>query len=620
MALKNIHLKWVAFMLGIHATVSQVVLMREFFLLFEGNDLSSGLFLGYWLAIGAVGAHWGGNCKLFKPSSIYPMLLTLALGPMVSLLLIACIQRFSDPSLPFLHLALSGLVVVPPAFFGGMSFSWLAGAFSLAGDKKPIGNVYILDQLGSAAIGILLYLWMLTELDAFQLITVHATIAFVLYSMLLPMGSRPQLQLIMATCLVAMALLNLPVYLSIRNWAFAKPHAKITKVTDTPFGQLWTVDICGTRHWYENGQPVATYNSMLKASDTLCGSTGPILILTHGIPSVDEPLHDRTDIYTFNKSLAYTLQKPNAITFLQSTTNQYQCVIITQSESTTICSHWFIEMVTAKLEQNGSIHIIPIAPKETETTALAFSHFFNDVNIDPSNQYISCKNQKTDTALIDAGSIWSPEIRCGQTPRQHKRTLGIGLIIALGIAIVLLIGRRNPKIIFLTGMSASALQVGLWHFMQLLSGFAYNYTGLAIVLFMTMLSLGAYACHRNTFLAPKHQSVAALAVLSIVNMASTAASMFVQQTITSGLWVLVPVAISGIATGYLFASIATFRPFNNRQLAGELYAMDVMGGAAGAFAMGLVVIPVFGLWGGHWFALAASISALAIVLSPSTKP
>jgi hypothetical protein len=75
-----------------------------------------------------------------------------------------------------------------------------------------------------------------------------------------------------------------------------------------------------------------------------------------------------------------------------------------------------------------------------------------------------------------------------------------------------------------------------------------------------------------------------------------------------------------MATGYLFASIATFRPFNNRQLAGELYAMDVMGGAAGAFAMGLVVIPVFGLWGGHWFALAASISALAIALSPSTKP
>jgi hypothetical protein len=619
MALKNIHFKWVAFMLGMHATVSQVVLMREFFLLFEGNDLSSGLFLGYWLAIGAAGAHWGGNCKLFKPSSIYPMVLILALGPMLSLLLIAFMQRFSDYSLPFLNIALSSLAVGPPAFLGGMSFSWLAGAFALAGDKKPIGNVYILEQLGSAAIGILLYTWMLTTLDAFQLITVHATLAFVLYSLLLPMGYRHQLQLIMATCLVAMALLSFPVYLYIRNWAFTKPHAKITEVTDTPFGQLWTVDICGKKHWYENGQPVAAFNSMQKATGTLCATRGPVLILTQGMPCTNQPLHNKTDIYTFNKSLAYTLQKPNAITFLQSSTNQYQCIVITLSETTPIGSPWFIEMVTARLERNGSIHIIPIAPQKTGSMALALGHYFSDVKINPSNQHITCKNLKKHTTKNTAVSFQSPNIHYGQIPRQNSLMLGIGILVALGTATVLVMGQRNPKIVFLTGMSASALQVGLWHFMQLLSGFAYNYTGLAIVLFMAMLSLGAYACQRNTFLAPKHQSVAALTVLSIVNMASTAASMFLTNITISGLWVLVPVAISGIATGYLFASIATFRPFNNRQLAGELYAMDVMGGAAGAFAMGLVVIPALGLWGGHWFALAASISALAIALSPSTK-
>jgi hypothetical protein len=188
--------------------------------------------------------------------------------------------------------------------------------------------------------------------------------------------------------------------------------------------------------------------------------------------------------------------------------------------------------------------------------------------------------------------------------------------------LVLIFTKTDVKgqLVFLSGFSAAAVQVVLWVVMQMLSGYVYGLMGASIVCFMAFLAVGALTGAQANRFAPRTKAMAALA---ITGCTAGAIALFVNffapaWTAIQGIWVVIPIGVTAFATGLLFETLSSGNRRNNRRLAGNLYSLDLLGGALGAFAFSIWIIPFWGL--GHGTILIVVVLAAGLFLSVRIKP
>ena len=71
--------------LGISAIITQIILLREFLVLFSGNELVIGIILGNWLLLSGIGTYLG----KYIHKKYYPIFqLIIAVLPLIQILLI----------------------------------------------------------------------------------------------------------------------------------------------------------------------------------------------------------------------------------------------------------------------------------------------------------------------------------------------------------------------------------------------------------------------------------------------------------------------------------------------------------------------------------------------------
>jgi spermidine synthase len=101
-----------------------------------------------------------------------------------------------------------------------------------------------------------------------------------------------------------------------------------------------------------------------------------------------------------------------------------------------------------------------------------------------------------------------------------------------------------------------------------------------------------------------------IAITLIGSLASTTAAWIAAQIVFPAL-----AALAGMLGGYQFVVAAGvfLRDRGERSGLGLLYAIDLLGGCAGALALSTFLIPVFGFWRTAW--LAAAINAAALLLA-----
>jgi spermidine synthase len=176
-----------------------------------------------------------------------------------------------------------------------------------------------------------------------------------------------------------------------------------------------------------------------------------------------------------------------------------------------------------------------------------------------------------------------------------------------------------------TGFTLIALQIFLLLAFQSIYGYVYYQLAILIGLCMAGIAFGSWLSIRRTPVSDRSPCrVMALTQLLLAISAPAlifAVAMLARISGVATTWLAAQLvfpalaALSGMLGGYQFP-IATqiyLRDRNSRSRLGALYAIDLLGGCAGALLVSSYFIPVFGFWKTAW--LSAAINLVAALLA-----
>ena len=172
------------FLLGLSATITQVICIREFLVVFYGNEICLGVILASWLAGISLGAWLAGVLIERIKNLVLPFLLSLITLSMVPPFQIHLIRTLRGT----LHVATgeyiglvpliisSFLLIIPFSFLIGFIFPF-ACRLLMKGGTPPaiqIGLVYIVESLGSVIGGLAVSLYLLSRFPPFEICSFFA--------------------------------------------------------------------------------------------------------------------------------------------------------------------------------------------------------------------------------------------------------------------------------------------------------------------------------------------------------------------------------------------------------------------------------------------------------------
>jgi spermidine synthase len=171
-----------------------------------------------------------------------------------------------------------------------------------------------------------------------------------------------------------------------------------------------------------------------------------------------------------------------------------------------------------------------------------------------------------------------------------------------------------------TGFTLIALEIFLLLAFQSIYGYVYHQLAILIGLCMAGIALGSWLALRRirSLPGPPHSTMAItqlllalscpallLAVSLLQNFTGSATTWLAAQLVLPAL-----AALSGMLGGYQFPIAAEIYLHDRavRSGLGTLYALDLLGGCAGALLFSTYLIPVFGFWKTAWLCAAINLA------------
>lgn len=253
-----------------------------------------------------------------------------------------------------------------------------------------------------------------------------------------------------------------------------------------------------------------------------------------------------------------------------------------------------------------SLKISDLASRMKIKNAYVNSGFMNDRSI--SERYNQIKSQLNQKAQVN--SDFKPVCTILQSAFFFSRfKIAPGIILLLvSILLILPVFRLNkiPFSVYITGFTASSLEIIIILAFQILAGLLYAATGLLFATFMLGLALGALV--KNNLSLIQTQVIIALCIPVI------GISLFLITKIPVNFFTLsvpfVLIFVIALLTGCQFAKALSKMDSLTTSQTSFLYGADLLGSALGAFLISTFILPEFGFV--YTFILIAFINLLAI--------
>ena len=258
-----------AFLLGFILIGAQIILLREFMLVFMGNELVIGLLLSLWMIISGVGA-WTGKYlpnKIPSENLITVLFLLLIIFPLVSAISLGYFRSafFETGRMISLYetLAYSFVLLFPVCFTGGLLFTVINHSAREA-EASP-QKLYTFESLGSLAGGVLVgvvFIY-LQGVDNFQSLEYLALVSFVFLG-ILNFRKRELLRSI-SFLILAISMLLLFQFFDLGFVARQNlfPDQKLITTVDTPYGSIDITQTGNQQNIYENGTLVFSTDNVI---------------------------------------------------------------------------------------------------------------------------------------------------------------------------------------------------------------------------------------------------------------------------------------------------------------------------------------------------------------------
>ncbi len=302
MAPKRRWLYAVYFFLGAYTLIAQAILLREFFIIVNGNEFVFGISLGNWLIGVFLGSLLGGLWarKTSQPALIFSLCLQpLGLLPPLMLAAIRLLPLLggapAGTAMPLLRVMLySAVVTVPYSFCIGLAFPLAAALQERGGETGGLGisHIYAVEALGSLAGGLLHAFVLVGRLDPLSTALLGSLPLLLLSAILLGQQRRPRLRLVAFGVLLPVVLLlfsplagRLEHLLTLQRWRGISSFPLIL-CRDSRYQNIQLGEASGQFNAFLNGQLAAVFpnddDNRLLAAHLYCQHTGPRRILIIG--------------------------------------------------------------------------------------------------------------------------------------------------------------------------------------------------------------------------------------------------------------------------------------------------------------------------------------------------
>jgi len=265
--------------LGLFETISQVVLLRELFVAFTGNELTIATVLALWLISVSLGCLAAG--RTFKPRSISAGVATLFIMAGAFSLFQVILIRLARPAFapagellsPALTVALAALGVAPCAALLGALFVGLVRLGRHSSHASPLPAVYGGEALGSGIGGAVLSFWLLEAANPVAITALAAVLAAAGAMLALrraPARERRQhavatAAFILACFFVLFRAADIDLRLRDMEWG----PLRVVETVDSKYGNVVITEREGLHDFYESGALAFTVSDPMFAEETV---------------------------------------------------------------------------------------------------------------------------------------------------------------------------------------------------------------------------------------------------------------------------------------------------------------------------------------------------------------
>jgi len=247
--------------LGLTALISQVIFLREFLSVFNGNELVIGIIFACWMLLTGTGALIGrasppSNTK--NKTQISGFFL-LGLLPLLTILIIRFLKNMVFPAGSMAGIAgiliFSASVLLFFCLLSGFLFTRLTVELSRKYSANLLGKSYAIESIGSIGGGLIFSFLLVYLLGTFQILflmlIINLSVAVIMYQA----GRRWILFAGLISILVFVLVFILDLDLRSRSMLF--PNQTTIETRETPYGNLVVTETGNQITIYENGTPVS---------------------------------------------------------------------------------------------------------------------------------------------------------------------------------------------------------------------------------------------------------------------------------------------------------------------------------------------------------------------------
>ncbi len=295
------------FIRGFIAIIMQILLIREFLIIFNGNELTLGIILTNWLILEAIGSGVIGRlADKIKELGLSYILLQVILG--LSLPISIWILRLTRQ---IFHITTGEVISVVPMFVAcifvltpiavidGAQFSFGCKLYSSIKEARAssIGKVYILEALGMLAGGLIFTYLFLKFLNSFQIAFLLSMLC-IISAAFLEFSLNPGIKknLLLKTALLAILVLNISIQISGKVGVLEKQSI--------------------SRQW--NKENVVAYKNSIYGNITVIKKERQFTFFSNGSPTVTTPVPDIASIEDFTHFPMLMHPSPKKILIISS--------------------------------------------------------------------------------------------------------------------------------------------------------------------------------------------------------------------------------------------------------------------------------------------------------------
>ncbi|MBN2015107.1 MAG: hypothetical protein JW778_08000 [Candidatus Altiarchaeota archaeon] len=246
-------------LIGFVSVIGQTLLMREFIVVFQGNELTLGLILGNWLLLTAIGSYMGGilSEKYDLKERDFAVLQVIAAIILPAQIFLTRVTRnllgVGQGELLGLGQILGStfLILAPICIILGFQFSLGCRIYSREKNVENIGKVYVLESAGSLIGGVLFSYLLVGYLSAFQTAFLVAILALTAAHQLLEKTERWRLGVYLFLVTLLLCFMNASSLEKLSHnlqWG-----ADFISSEDSIYGNIAVLERSGQYSVYENG-------------------------------------------------------------------------------------------------------------------------------------------------------------------------------------------------------------------------------------------------------------------------------------------------------------------------------------------------------------------------------